>query len=88
MHDMTAHAAAHHAPPQGFIRKYVFSVDHKVIGIQYTDLGPGVGVHRDGAFLGHAHPPGLADGEPFLFWVRCLPMALPGAFPRRSTTCR
>jgi len=39
MHDMTAHAAAHHAPPQGFIRKYVFSVDHKVIGIQYTALG-------------------------------------------------
>src|SRR5271166_2728080 len=39
MHDMAAHAAAHHAPPQGFIRKYVFSVDHKVIGIQYTTLG-------------------------------------------------
>jgi cytochrome c oxidase subunit I len=38
MHDMTAHAAARHAPPQGFIRKYVFSVDHKVIGIQYTTL--------------------------------------------------
>ena len=38
MHDMTAHAAAHHAPPQGFIRKYIFSVDHKVIGIQYVTL--------------------------------------------------
>jgi cytochrome c oxidase subunit 1 len=24
-----------HAAPQGFIRKYVFSLDHKVIGIQY-----------------------------------------------------
>ena len=34
----SAHAAVHHAPPQGFIRKYVFSVDHKVIGIQYTTL--------------------------------------------------
>jgi cytochrome c oxidase subunit 1 len=34
----TAQAAVHHAPPQGFIRKYVFSVDHKVIGIQYTAL--------------------------------------------------
>ncbi|HXY25499.1 MAG TPA: cbb3-type cytochrome c oxidase subunit I [Candidatus Acidoferrum sp.] len=33
-----ARAAVHHAPPQGFIRKYVFSVDHKVIGIQYTTL--------------------------------------------------
>ena len=38
MHDMTAHAAAHHAPPHGFIRKYIFSVDHKVIGIQYVTL--------------------------------------------------
>jgi cytochrome c oxidase subunit 1 len=38
MHDMSAHAAAHHAPPSGFIRKYIFSVDHKVIGIQYTTL--------------------------------------------------
>jgi cytochrome c oxidase subunit I len=38
MHDMSAHATAHHAPPQGFIRKYIFSVDHKVIGIQYTTL--------------------------------------------------
>jgi cytochrome c oxidase subunit 1 len=34
-----AHAAhGHHAPPSGFIRKYVFSVDHKVIGIQYLFL--------------------------------------------------
>ena len=31
----TAH---HHAPPQGFIRKYVFSLDHKVIGLQYYGL--------------------------------------------------
>ena len=38
MHQMSAHAAAHHAPPSGFIRKYIFSVDHKVIGIQYTTL--------------------------------------------------
>jgi cytochrome c oxidase subunit I len=38
MHDMSAHAAAHHAPPSGFIRKYIFSVDHKIIGIQYTTL--------------------------------------------------
>src|ERR1700757_2884060 len=31
-------AHAHHAP-QGFIRKYVFSLDHKVIGVQYWCLG-------------------------------------------------
>ncbi|HEV2762144.1 MAG TPA: cbb3-type cytochrome c oxidase subunit I [Pyrinomonadaceae bacterium] len=28
----------HHGPPKGFIRKYVFSIDHKVIGIQYLLL--------------------------------------------------
>jgi cytochrome c oxidase subunit 1 len=34
---MSSHAHAGHvaAAPTGFIRKYVFSVDHKVIGIQY-----------------------------------------------------
>ncbi len=30
--------AHHHAPPQGFIRKHVFSLDHKVIGKQYYAL--------------------------------------------------
>jgi cytochrome c oxidase subunit I len=38
MHDVSAHAAQHHAPPQGFMRKYVFSLDHKVIGKQYYGL--------------------------------------------------
>ncbi len=38
MHDISAHPLTHHAPPQGFIRKYIFSVDHKVIGIQYVTL--------------------------------------------------
>ena len=38
MHDMTAHAVQHHAPPTSFIRKYVFSLDHKVIGKQYYAL--------------------------------------------------
>src|ERR1700741_5253086 len=28
----------HHQPPQSFIRKYVFSLDHKVIGKQYYGL--------------------------------------------------
>ncbi len=37
MHDVAEHAA-HHAPPQGFIRKHVFSLDHKVIGKQYYAL--------------------------------------------------
>ena len=38
MHDMSAHAVHHHAPPTGFIRKHVFSLDHKVIGKQYYGL--------------------------------------------------
>jgi cytochrome c oxidase subunit I len=37
MHDMSAHAV-HHAPPTSFIRKHVFSLDHKVIGKQYYAL--------------------------------------------------
>jgi cytochrome c oxidase subunit 1 len=33
------HGAVHrHEPPKGFIRKYIFSIDHKVIGIQYLML--------------------------------------------------
>ena len=31
------HGEVHrHPAPTGFIRKYVFSIDHKVIGIQYS----------------------------------------------------
>jgi cytochrome c oxidase subunit I len=38
MHDMSTPAVHHHAAPTGFIRKYVFSLDHKVIGEQYYGL--------------------------------------------------
>ena len=38
MHDISAHAVQHHAPPTSFIRKHVFSLDHKVIGKQYYAL--------------------------------------------------
>jgi cytochrome c oxidase subunit I len=38
MHEVSAHPAQHHAPPQSFIRKHVFSLDHKVIGKQYYAL--------------------------------------------------
>src|SRR5437016_12788437 len=34
-----SHAVHAHAAPSGFIRKYIFSLDHKVIGIQYWLLG-------------------------------------------------
>jgi len=40
MSEATAPSAAHqHTAPTGFIRKYIFSVDHKVIGLQYYGLG-------------------------------------------------
>ena len=35
---MAVHAAQHHAPPTSFLRKHVFSLDHKVIGKQYYAL--------------------------------------------------
>src|SRR5439155_1536064 len=34
----TVAATHHHAPPQGFLRTHVFSLDPKVIGKQYLDL--------------------------------------------------
>jgi cytochrome c oxidase subunit I len=34
----TTHQIHAHAAPEGFIRKYIFSLDHKVIGIQYYFL--------------------------------------------------
>ena len=33
------HASAHHGEELGFWRKYVFSTDHKTIGIQYAVTG-------------------------------------------------
>jgi cytochrome c oxidase subunit 1 len=38
MHDISTHAAHHHTPPTSFIRKHIFSLDHKVIGEQYYGL--------------------------------------------------
>ncbi len=37
MHDMSAHPV-HHGEPTSFIRKHIFSLDHKVIGKQYYGL--------------------------------------------------
>ena len=37
MSDTSVHAAVHGAPTS-FIRKYVFSLDHKIIGLQYYAL--------------------------------------------------
>jgi cytochrome c oxidase subunit I len=38
MHDASTHAVPHHGPPTSFIRKHIFSLDHKVIGKQYFGL--------------------------------------------------
>src|SRR5690242_103862 len=38
MHEASAHEVHPHAAPTSFIRKYVFSLDHKVIGKQYYAL--------------------------------------------------
>jgi cytochrome c oxidase subunit I len=39
MSDASAQPEIHHlAPPTSFIRKHIFSLDHKVIGLQYYDL--------------------------------------------------
>jgi len=80
MHDMSAHAAAHHAPPSGFIRKYVFSVDHKIIVIQYTTLS------LVGAFIGMAlswamriHLGWPSASIPLLGWLS--PTGAPGGVP-------
>jgi len=37
-HEFAAHASHAHEAPQGFIRKYIFSLDHKIIGLQYYFL--------------------------------------------------
>src|SRR6476620_2587288 len=38
MAEMPLEAAHHHTPPQSFISKYIFSLDHKTIGKQYYFL--------------------------------------------------
>src|SRR5215470_14181368 len=38
MSDVSHEGVHRHPAPTGFIRKYIFSVDHKVIGIQYIML--------------------------------------------------
>src|SRR5260370_38935440 len=38
-HDPHQHAASHEHPELGFWRKYIFSTDHKVIGVQYGICG-------------------------------------------------
>ncbi|HEY8498154.1 MAG TPA: cbb3-type cytochrome c oxidase subunit I, partial [Limnochordales bacterium] len=36
--ERVAHAVTHHEEPRGFWRRYVFSLDHKIIGLQYLTV--------------------------------------------------
>ena len=49
-----------HQPPSGFIRKYIFSIDHKVIGIQYLLPRLVFRVCRHGVVSADALAPGMA----------------------------
>ena len=80
MAERSVHAAAHPAPPQGFIRKYVFSVDHKVIGIQYLTLGvlsAFIGMALSWAMRIHLAWPNASI--PLLAWLS--PNGAPGGVP-------
>ena len=73
----TAHSHAVHEPPSGFIRKYIFSKDHKVIGIQYYLLA------LFSVFVGMALSIlirlNLAwSGTPFSFLETLFPQGAPG----------
>ena len=60
MHDTSVSAAHHHAPTS-FIRKHVFSLDHKVIGKQYYALALAAALHRNVLLLDDAYPPGVDE---------------------------
>src|SRR5438477_13172847 len=69
MQDLSAQAT-HHEAPQGFIRKYVFSLDHKVIGKQYYGLGllaVLIGIRL--SWLMRIHLVWLNFGIPGLHWL-------------------
>ena len=61
MHETSAQHAVHqHAPPTSFIRKHIFSLDHKVIGKQYYGLALLAVFIGMVSFLVDAASPGLA----------------------------
>ena len=49
-----------HTAPQGFIRKYIFSLDHKVIGLQYFLSGADRSFCRHVFVVTDAYPHDLA----------------------------
>ena len=62
MHEVsTQHATHQHTAPTSFIRKYVFSLDHKVIGKQYYGLALVSVLVGMVSVLAPAHPLGLSQ---------------------------
>src|ERR1700730_10756302 len=61
MPDASAAPAVVHGPPTTFLSKHVFSLDHKVIGLQYYTLALFAVVIRQGASLPDAHPLGWTN---------------------------
>ena len=60
-----SHPAGTHAHPElGFLRKYIFSEDHKIIGIQFLFSGLIFLVHRRHPGPAGAHPARLAARGP------------------------
>ena len=57
----TSHAHQVHAAPTGFIWKYIFSLDHKIIGLQYYFLALIAVFSGNGAFDYLSPAAGLAD---------------------------
>ena len=76
MHETSApHAAHQHAAPTSFIRKHVFSLDHKVIGKQYYGLALLAVFIGMVPFLAHAHAPGAGRHGRFRCWTSYQPLA-------------
>ena len=73
------HEGVHrHPAPTGFIRKYIFSIDHKVIGIQYIMLAlAAVVVGMVMSLLMRLNLSGRRPIGPF--WKLCFPRARPVA---------
>jgi hypothetical protein len=59
---VTHESGGHNHPPTGFIRKYIFSLDHKIICIEYYFLALSLlGLFGDGSVIVDAHPLGVAE---------------------------
>jgi len=70
-------AVTHHQPPQGFIRKWIFSTDHKIIGLQYLFTSLAFLVLGGSLMLLFRWQLGF-PGKPLPFMGRIAPQGMPG----------